>query len=430
MAGRPTSKNNVIAGAFLVVSLVLAIAVSVVISGAQERLIPSKEYLVRFTLADGAAGLKPGSKVSLGGLNVGRVTDLSIVQTPGEPLLEARIRVRTSVTLFENAMVFLERPLLGSGSEINITSVGGHAEGTGFAGASDALEPGEAVAGRLAPPTFLAQAGFGPHQAEKVRIVIDQIAELASRLDGMVEGLEPDVQPAIQSVRAAADDVGAITSDLRERMPGWTERVSTILDDAGEAAAQAGPLVDDARGVVAGVQEAIDVNRPRVDALIASAESAAAKVDTQTVERLNLALNDARVNLELAGKVIGEASAYLSEQMPSVRRMIANFRLASDQLKLVTVEVRRNPWRLLYRPDTRELESELLYDAARSYAEAVSDLRAASESLEAAASGGDPSLTVVERQSIESLHREIMQAFEKYQEAERAFLQRAVDQSE
>ena len=79
MAVRQVSKNNVVAGAFLVVSLILAIATSAWISDAQERLIPTHEYVVRFSLADGAAGLKPGSKVNLGGLTVGRVSDMDSI---------------------------------------------------------------------------------------------------------------------------------------------------------------------------------------------------------------------------------------------------------------------------------------------------------------------------------------------------------------
>lgn len=429
MAGRPVSKNNVIAGSFLVISLILAIAVSVYISGAQERLIPSHEYTVRFSLADGAAGLKPGSKVTLGGLNVGRVVDLTVASTPGQPSLDARIRVRTGINLYESAMVFLERPLLGAGSEINISDVGTHQSGAGFTGASDSLEPGEMVMGRIAPPAFLAQAGYGPQQAQKVRVAIDQLADLAGRLDGMVERLDPQIDPIVKSASSALDDVRSITGDVRQKLPGWTDTLDHTLASVDSAADKAGPLLDDTRAVVADVQAAIDENRPHVDRIVASVESAADKIDHQTVDRLNEGLQTASTALDRAGKVVADIAGYINEEMPSIRKIVGNFRLASDQLKLVTIEVRRNPWRLLYRPETKELESEMLYDAARSYAEAVSDLRAASESLEAAASTPDPALTVVDRQSLESLHRQITDAFQKYQEAEKAFLQRAEQQS-
>ena len=47
-------------------------------------------------------------------------------------------------------------------------------------------------------------------------------------------------------------------------------------------------------------------------------------------------------------------------------------------------EIRAQPWRLLKQPDKDDLMREPIYAAARSYADAVSDLRAASEALEAA----------------------------------------------
>jgi ABC-type transporter Mla subunit MlaD len=429
MAARQVSKNNVIAGAFLVASLVLAIFVSAIVSGARERLIPTREYVVRFTLAEGAAGLKAGSKVTLGGFKVGRVKDIAVVTTPDQPALDARILVRSGITLFENAMVFLERPLLGSGSEINITSVGMHRSDADFQGQTDQLESGEIVAGHIAPPAFLAQAGYGPQQAEKVRIIIDQVADLSSRLEGLVERIDPQIDPTIEAARAAVDDISAIAAEFREKTPGWTSRIDSLLASTDDAAARIGPIVDDARQVVSGAQAALDDGRPRLSNILASAESAADKIDNETIDTLNKTLRTADTQVARAGDAVADASEFLKEQMPALRRMIGNFRLASDQLKLVTVEIRRNPWRLLYRPETKELEAELLYDAARAYAEAVSDLRAASESLEAAAATPDPGRTVVDRESLESLKAQIDEAFLKYQEAERVFLQRVVDQS-
>ena len=243
MAGRPVSKNNVIAGSFLVVGLILAIVVSAILADAQERLIPSREYIVRFTVAEGAAGLKPGSKVTLGGLGVGRVMDLELSPAPGQPSLDARVRVRTGVTLYENAVVFLESPLLGSGSTVNISSIGEHKDGAPHAGASDTLEPGEVISGHIAPPAFLAQAGYGPEQANKVRVAIDQVADLTERLDGIVKRIEPKIDPTIDSVRAAVDDLQAITTDIRQHGPEWAGKGDRLLPSADEAAATASPLI-------------------------------------------------------------------------------------------------------------------------------------------------------------------------------------------
>jgi len=76
---------------------------------------------------------------------------------------------------------------------------------------------------------------------------------------------------------------------------------------------------------------------------------------------------------------MGRAGTLLKEETPGIRHTLANLRLMSDQLKLTAVEVRSQPWRLLHSPTTKEMSSQVLYDARAAYAEAASDLRAASE---------------------------------------------------
>jgi hypothetical protein len=129
------------------------------------------------------------------------------------------------------------------------------------------------------------------------------------------------------------------------------------------------------------------------------------------------------------------ANSLMAESAPQLRTIVANARLASDQLKLTSAEVRAAPWKLLSKPTGRkELENEALYDAARQYALAVSDLRAASASLESvtaaqAAADGQPT-TPMQREQVDRLLSEVQAAFERYERAERAFLSRLTGRSQ
>ena len=136
---------------------------------------------------------------------------------------------------------------------------------------------------------------------------------------------------------------------------------------------------------------------------------------------LNALLEDGRAGVADARGTLADVDSLFKEQTPEIRRTMANARLASDQLRLTLGEVRRSPWRLLYRPDQKELEFELLYDATRSYASAVSDLRAASESLQAVSTSGRSE--TADGESIESLLTGMAEAFSKYETAEQRFLQ-------
>jgi hypothetical protein len=128
-------------------------------------------------------------------------------------------------------------------------------------------------------------------------------------------------------------------------------------------------------------------------------------------------LDDAKLAFAEARDAVNKIELISDEQLPNIRRMMANFRLASDQLAATLAEVRRSPWRLLYRPDKREQDFELLYDSARSYAAAVSDLRNASETIQSLSAGG---VSAPER--VQGLISDLEAAFDRYKQTEAEFL--------
>ena len=95
--------------------------------------------------------------------------------------------------------------------------------------------------------------------------------------------------------------------------------------------------------------------------------------------------------------------------------------LAGQQLKLATIEVRRSPWKLLYRPTATEVEHEMLYEAARSFALAAADVKAASRSAQAILDRhpevlrGDPEL-------LERVQRNLVGPLRNYEEAQTRLL--------
>ncbi|MEL7472620.1 MAG: hypothetical protein AAGK04_04820, partial [Planctomycetota bacterium] len=196
----------------------------------------------------------------------------------------------------------------------------------------------------------------------------------------------------------AADDINAFGSRVRElgdRIPEYDRQVTDVLERGQAFATELGPfaeqltqagersnkVIGDVEQAVASIQEGIDTNRPRVDETVLAAEATAQRLRDQTTPRIEGGAEEFRA---MAANVRGLIDA----QAPLIRGTLANARLASDQFKLLMVEIRNQPWRLLITPDDKELERQLLYDAARSYAAAAGDVRAASESLESVLSGG------------------------------------------
>lgn len=422
MAIRAVSRNNLIAGVFVLLSLVLAIVVSIIISGAQERLIPHREYVLLFALSDGAAGIKAGSEVQVGGQKVGRVTAVAVdtaKMVEGKPgAIVVRVSVRASVPLHKDAVILLERPLLGTMSIINIPDVG----------RGPALADGDELVARIAPPSFLAQAGYGPQQSRQLQVVLAEAEEMASRLSSIVERIDKRVDPTLDGISRVVTDAGDISGDIKAKLPGWSDDVTTTLDNASAASGKLGPAIDDAdaaiadaRAAVASVQDAIDDNRPKVDNIVASVESTVTHLEKESLPKVDETLASVGGGAKDFGAAATKLGKLLAEETPTVRKILANLRLAADQAKLAMIEVRSAPWRLLYTPKAKETESENLMSAARSFAEAASDLRAASESLESAA-GSDGSPLALDRESIEQMSLEIRKAFDRYQDARKKLL--------
>lgn len=425
-------RNNILAGAFVLISLVMAVWVSFVLSG-REVMGGTRTFTVRFTLSQGAAGLKDGSSLLLAGQEVGKVVAVSFVKaaapegTGDLPQgVDVRVKMRADLQLYENAAIHLEKPLLGNLSSLNIVAVGDAAGVAAPQHGSSRIDNDDIVLGRLAPPAFLTDAGFGPEQSDQLRSAVAS-AELGLRKITQL------IDQAAPKVDAGVEDGRQLIADLKASLAEWTRRIDTTAANVETASARLAPILDkadegiaEATLLVKDIRAAVSDNRARIDAIIKNAESVTAKLDGESMTLLNDALRDGRQSLNVFSEAVGRVSALVGEQTPSLRRTLANLRLMSDQLKLTAVEVRSQPWRLLHQPTTKELSAQVLYDATRSYAEAASDLRSASESLEAASA-----LHAAGRENppdLAPLTQSMAEALTKYRQAERYLMDKLVEE--
>lgn len=414
-----------IAGLFVLLSMGLAVGVSVAVSGVQKRLVPTRAYGVEFTLADGAAGLKEGSPVMLGGQEVGRVSGIEFVEQDGRAAaIRVRILVHSNIRLHTDAWAFLERPLLGSMSAINISRVGGEKDPANPGAApAPVLAEGQVLKGIIAPPAFLAQAGFGPDQAKQVQKIFNDVEEAVDRLNVMTQRLDSQIEPSLADVRRSLEDINAVTADARAKWTqAWSGQVDSVLASADKAGETLNRTLDGGEQLVASIRKTVEDNTPTLEHALKTIDEAMTKLNDEAVGKLSAALDEGKAGAEAFRQLSEDVARVVQTETPGLRKTLGNLRLAADQVKLLGVEVRRNPWRLLYTPKTKELESELLYDAARTYAEAVSDLRSASESLEALQNGGGEAAP--DRETAEHIRQRLAEAFERYKTAEKALLEK------
>lgn len=421
MSTRTSSRNNIIAGLFVLICVVMAVVISVILSGVMERLTPTTPYAIRFPLEIGAPGIEPGSSVLLGGQKVGRVTRVAHeTDEQDEMVVRVSVLIDSRVELHDDAWVALQLPLLGTLSTINISDIG----------KGERLESGGIMAGKLAPPVFLTAAGFGPTQIGQFQEMIADATELIDVIRQAGQQWKPKIDTMLIEAQDVLDNVNAISAETHQRLPGWSDHLDATLDNVEVASEHLPPLAEDARGrvteardVLASVQDTIDENRPKIGATLDHVESATGKIDRETIGQVNETLTQARDGVNAFTELTDRVRRAIEQELPGVQRMLAAMRLAAEQFKLTSVEVRRAPWRLLYKPKTKELESELLFGAARSYAQAASDLRAASEALQVALADGDGRYTPQQQEELTALSDRLEKAMADYRKAEKELFQ-------
>lgn len=429
-----SASNNFLAGLFTIAGIVGFVFIVLTLSGMSAFTTSRTRYVVRFTLTDGARGLKNGSDVSVGGQSVGQVKKVTFAvneQTGAAEGVDVHIAVDSSIALFKDATVYQIKPLLGDVSVMDIPSVGTPAAGK--------MAAGELIKGQIAPPSFLTQAGYGDEQRNQLQQILSRGAEISTDIKKITGTVSTQIEPTMKTVTDTATDVRQVAADVKTRVNEWSPRIDTTLKNIEQFSADLSAsrrLLDEglekAKVFISDIQSVVRDNRPRIDNTIKNVDELTTKANTELYQQVQVTLGDAQKGLKEFSQAGQRVNALMAEQTPEIRLSIANARLASDQLKLLMTEVRRNPWRLLYQPGKKELERELMYDAARSYAEAVSELRGASASLEsitaaAEREGGGSGIT---REHLAEIQKTMQDSFAKYKQAEDKFLQMVLKDSQ
>ena len=450
MVARPKPRTSLIAGVFVIVGLLGAIAIGFTLTDTLKLLDSTRGYTVRFGLDDGVSGVKRGSPVTLGGYEVGRVVDLRPADEPASGVADGRtarvptamlvdIRLPADMALYGNAVVRVQRPLIGTLSAINIVDPGGpgREQGRGQGRGQGDESRGVATAPLDAGATIAGASGGS------IDAIIDNASELTGSLQTILAALAPraetgsaDLAGALEAMRSFTeridrrsapllDDLEAAVTRTREvgdRLSGMVDSAEAALTDARGGIGEIRGLIENADGFVADTRALIDETGPDLRDTASNAADLAERLNTRIVpeyeSRFGSLLDRGDDVLGSADAMIDELNTSFRELEPQIRRTAANLRLGSDTALAFVDEVRAAPWRLLNRPGKREQQRDLLYSAARNYARAVSDLRATSASLESAVAGLSDGASPTEPRRIIELRAELTAAFDRYAKLE------------
>lgn len=404
-------RDNFKAGLLVLVGIGLAMLLVFLLADIDQLFEEKQQVRVYYQLSDGLKGLKPGAEATLGDQPIGTVLEIHDV-AEGDRVVgkEAVIELPKRVKLYENAAIELVVPPLGSGTKLNIHSVG-----TG-----QPYNQSKAIPGMLAESdltgALVKQAGIEQEQRQQIKQIIANVAALTETLKNdmpqitasirqVLDQTSPivaDMGKAVAQVREATSDIKAMTGEYRQRSSAWVGRIDSITQNMDEATGSVNQLVKD-KGATIG--ESLD-----------NVKAVTAHVKQQTLAEIDGAIVKARSAINNLHTATDQLKTLSIGQRPVLERALANAQITTGQLKLAAIEVRRSPWRLMYKPDDKELETDNLYDAARSFALAAGSLDAAAQSLRAVSDGQGAST-----ETLGKMVTQLEALFAKFHEAERVF---------
>ena len=360
---RRAAPNQVAAGAFIVLMLAAAFISVVLVGGWESYFTEMQAVRMQFR---SAPNLKVGSPVALAGHPVGRVEQTELVEVECEPddkmpggcyRVEVLTHVPTQYTLHKDAVAVIVQSLVGQSASINIVDVG-----TG-----DPLGPNDILVGMQASAFAAAAGELGIGDKEK-----KSIAEI------------------IEDVKTSAANLADITA-----------KAKTTLQT---------------------IQEVLDENRPKIKKTFDHASSLAEKADTgvdDILPNIKAASADLKTAVADLRHVTADGKTVLAHNKSNLNQTLQNFRDTSEHLKALAKEVRRAPWRLFARPDKKEVESLNLYDAARAFASAATDLEGLADTLQAMVDAKAEGVEV-DPEVLQGMIERLEETFGRYQEAEDA----------
>lgn len=378
--------------------------------------------------SDGSMGLAVGNAIQINDMPVGRISDIRSAPKGGRTLYIADVEMR-DLKIHADGAAQVAKDLVGQGRLV-ITSRGSAAKPladednpihlTGgldqaMSNIASVSEDLKSIAGTFKREMDVAQSAA---MLAKVHGVVDDLKRAAVNIASLSSNVlaETDSQrkgSVIAKVHASADDVNRVTGSL-----------SRELDPANPAAllAKVHRSADDLNAMTADA-------KPKVQRTLTAMENVATQFESFTKKDIVEILATLR---EVNSKVLTIVNNFsvVSEQarqMVALNRdrvdeMIDNMSQVSDNLKATSKEVRRNPWRLLYKPDKQELKSQNVSEAARAFASGAEQLDQVIIRLNAL-SQANPKGIAADDPELQKIRKEIQGTFGNFTKAEQALWQ-------
>ncbi len=401
--------------------------------------------------------LASGATVTCGGMNVGTVESAKLAAFPAGDTGDDRLfllieaTVDRQVGLRTDCRIRAEAPPLGGGGNLVIVHRG-HAdqvladkqtvEGLAPTGLNAVVgQLGDTLAAELDSTNrqgllYLVKSQLDPASSAslmfKVNAIADDLVATAGQIRTQLDADEKNTLMA--SLDDALTNVKAVTAALRaesaaEDPAAMFGKLHAILASLGQASrTAAGMLQDNRQPIEATMANVRDSTAAIKDGLMPAVMAQLDPHDAVSLlGKFHTASDTTNQTLRNIEQMSTGASRLLTVNRDSIDATIANLLETSDHLRAASREIRRNPWRLLYRPGDKEFKEVAVADAARSFSDAAGKLDAAFARLQTYVQSAGPSLPADDAQ-LHRLQDQLGTALEKLSETEKQFWQLLAEQ--
>jgi phospholipid/cholesterol/gamma-HCH transport system substrate-binding protein len=388
-------RNDLKAGIFMLLSVAAIIGVIVGIKGVTRFLEPVQRRQVRFKFADDIGGLADGDDVRVGGAKVGTVRDISIRENETPPSILVTIAIPERFKLHQDAVINVQGTVTGS-SWLNFESLGSPT--------SPMLAEGQLLDGQ---PGALAAIFAGAREV---------LPEVTGLVRDVRKTTLPKVNDTVDSFKATGDNATELIKYVKAKVDPIIDRYNKFADKGSSALDEIGSLFGDTkpdiRGTLKNLNETTASLKEKLPSILDRFHGTLGKVN-DALDRANDALVDVKTTAENLREATGSARSILVTNRSKIDDMIKSLKTTGDNLKFASAEIRRSPWRLLYKPEKGEVANLVLYDAARQFAEGANNMQDSAVALRDALKDKD-----VDPKRVEKLLEQLDKNFTHFQQVE------------
>ncbi len=315
-------RNEITAGIFVLVCIFLLLGLIFKAGNFKESFQPKKEITVKFT---NARGIKLNSAVYYAGVKSGAVSKIAVDEQDN---VYITLRMEKGVSIKKDSNIKIGANVMGD-SYIDITP-----------GKGEIVQSGETIQGSDASI------------AQQIEEVVSSIKELVSsdKITSSLDNLD-------KTLKNIADVSGTIANDK--------DKIETIISNVNTS-------MENIKGISQSLNRDIDGITGKMNTVLANI---AEMTDTEQIQKID----------EITENVVditNNVENILAENKKSIKDITTNIESITDNLYILSADLKRHPWKMVWKSKEEDVEKYALQDAIVRLKEAEKNLAALNEKNE------------------------------------------------